>query len=91
MKNPAILERAEFVCTHAQIDRVVRQKISGRGLKDGEGATADKQDSRENQQRPAIADGCLQEAAIVVCQKKTLTLTLVLRRSTARPPNRRRS
>ena len=47
--------------------------MAGRRLKDGEGPTAHKKDSRKDQQGPAIAYRRLQKAAIVVCQKKSLS------------------
>ncbi len=51
----------------------MRQKVSRRRLKNGEGPASRKKDGREDQQRPAIANQRLEKAAIVVCQKKSLS------------------
>ena len=51
----------------------MRQEVAGRRLENGEASTRQKKDRRDDQQRPAVADRSLQEAAIVLCQKKILT------------------
>ena len=58
---------------HAEIHSIVREEVAARRLKNGEGSTRHEHDRREEQQRPAVADRCLQEAVIVVGQNKILT------------------
>jgi hypothetical protein len=78
--NPAIpaiasdCQRAELRCGHAEIERVVREEVAGRRLKNGEASTRHEEDRRHDQQRPAVADRSFNEAAIVLCQKRLLRL-----------------
>src|SRR5207248_2555592 len=73
MQDPTVVQRAELPGSHAEINRVVREQLAGRRLKNGEASTRDKKDRGDEQQRAAVAHGCLHEAAIVLCQKRSLT------------------
>jgi hypothetical protein len=75
MQNPAAVQGAELARGHTEVDRVVRQEMAGRRLKNCEGPEPDEKDSREDEQRPAIVNKRLQKAALVVCQKMSLIRT----------------
>ena len=49
------------------------QEIAGDGLEDGEDSRPHKEKSRDDEQRPAVTQQCLQEAAIAVGQKNNLS------------------
>jgi hypothetical protein len=73
VQDAAAIQRAELGGRHSEIDRIVREEVAGRRLQNGETSTRHKKDRRHNQQQAAVADRCLQNAAIVLGQKKILT------------------
>ena len=60
MNDPAFIDRAQLFGSHAEVSHVVGQEMAGRRQEECEQTGEDEQEAGEPEQRPAIADQCLQ-------------------------------
>jgi hypothetical protein len=61
--DPAAVQRAELVGRHPEEPLVVREEVPGRRKEQGKPAGEDERQACHAEQRPAVADEALEEAA----------------------------
>src|SRR6185437_8628444 len=63
MNHPVLVEPAQVICGHSKELHILRQELSAGRLKQRKEARQNQRQSSELQQRPTVADQCLEKSA----------------------------